>query len=303
MILIDSSRSLEIVLTTAVTTFAMPVVGAFVAHNSSFAVTALTPIVTTTNGTTVVPLVAAPASGVCQVKTLTVYNLDTVVKTVKVQMSTSGTKSIVIQATIDVGDTLQYSDINGWSTLTSSGQVKTGAALALSDDSVVTTKILNNNVTNAKLAQMLTATVKGNSQSTTANVADLDMAALFSILKVKIPVAYAFALTDETNPISSNGDKVKGIRIPFNMSCTGITGSLSVAQSAGPELRLNVKRSSTTLFSTQMVFALGSRLSTTAVLTTTPTALFAQDEIIGEVTQVGTAAAIGAKITIHGFMA
>lgn len=304
MILIDSSRSLEIVLTAVKTTNDMPVVGAFVNHNSSFSVTALTPIVTTTNGSTVATLVAAPSSGeVRQVKTITIYNLDTAVKTVKVQLSTSGTKSIIIQATIDVGDTLQYSDVDGWFTLNSIGQVKTGASIALEDDSVVTAKILNNNVTNAKLAQMATLTVKGNATGVTANAADLSMDALFSILKGKIPVAYAFAVSDEINAIGSIGDKVSGIRIPFNMSCTAITASLSTAQSAGLALTLNVKRSSTSLFSTQLAFTNGTRLCTSGVLTSTPLALFAQDEIVGAVSQVGTVSALGAKITIHGFMA
>jgi hypothetical protein len=306
MILLASTHTLEVVLTAAKTTNDMPVVGAFVNHNSSFSVTALTPIVTATNGTTAVTAVAAAASGeVRQVKTLTIFNQDTAGKVVKVQMNavTGGAKSVIIQASLDVGDCLQFSDTDGWFVLNSIGQVKTGASIALADDAVVTSKLADNNVTNAKLAQMAAATVKGNSSGSLANAADLSMDTLFSILKGKIPVAYAFAISDETNAIATTGDKVKGIRIPFNMSCTAITGSLSVAQSAGNALTLNVKRDATSLFSTQLVFTNGVRTCTSGVLTSTPLALYAQDEIIGAVSQVGTAAALGAKITIHGFMA
>lgn len=305
MILIDSARSLEVVLTAAKTTNDMSVVGAFVNHNSSFSVTALTPIVTTTNGTTVATLVSAAASGeVRQVKTVTIYNLDTAAKTVKVQVSTSGTKSVIVQATLDVGDTLQYSDIDGWFTLNSIGQVKTGASIALEDDAVVTSKILNANVTNAKLANMANATVKGRVTAGTGVPEDLSMDSLFSLLKGKIPVAYAFAVTDEVNAITVGTDKVLGIRIPFAMSLTAVSGSLSVAQASGNVLTVDVRRSNTSLLnSSKLTFSNTSRLSTSAVLATTPTGLSAQDEIIPDVTQVGASGAKGLKITLHGFMA
>lgn len=304
MILIDSSRSLEVVLTAAKTTNDMPVVGAFVNHNSSFSVTALTPIVTNTNGSTVVTLVASPSSGeVRQVKTVTIHNLDTAGKTVKVQINTSGTKSIIIKADLDVGDTLQYSDIDGWFTLNSIGQVKTGASIALEDDSVVTAKILNANVTNAKLANMTNSTLKGRITSGSGAPEDLSAASVFSIIKGVIPVAYSFAVTDETNPITVGNDKVLGIRIPFAMSLVSISGSLGVAQASGNALTVNIRRSATSLFSTNMSFANTVRTSTNAVLTTNPTALALGDEIIPDVTQIGASGAKGLKITLHGFMA
>ena len=229
MILIDSTRFLEIV-SEALATNHLPVVGAYVNHNSSFSVTALTPIVTATNGTTAVTLVASPSSGeVRQVKSLTVFNAGTAVKTVTVRMDTGGTKSTIIKATLDVGDCLQFSDTDGWFVLNSIGQVKTGAAIALEDDSVVTAKILNANVTNAKLANMANATLKGRITAGAGAPEDLSAASVFSIIKGVIPVAYAFAVTDEINAITVGNDKVLGIRIPFAMSLTAISGSLGVA--------------------------------------------------------------------------
>lgn len=308
MVLITSATFLEIV-TQAVATSHMPVVGAYVEHNSSFSVTALTPITVNTNETNAVTVVgAATGSAVRQLKALSVFNAGTAAKLVTLRMNTSSTYHIICRVTLDVSDMLQFSDTDGWFVLNSIGQVKTGASIALEDDSVTTSKLAALSVTNAKLAQMATLTVKGNSTGGTAAAGDLSMATLFTMLRSQIPVGFGFAVTDEVNAVSAGDNKVK-VRLPFAMSLTSITASLSVAQTSGTALQVEVRRAATSLLTgANLVFVntyahstLGS--GTQPVLASGPPIAMAQhDEIIVRVVAIGDGTAKGLKVTLHGVM-
>ena len=307
MVLITSATFLEIV-TEAVATNNMPVVGAYVEHNSSFSVTALTPITVNTNGTTAVTVVgAATGSAVRQLKALSVFNAGSAAKLVTLRMNTSSTYHIICRVTLDVSDMLQFSDTDGWFVLNSIGQVKTGASIALEDASVTTAKLADLNVTNAKLANMAAATIKGNSTGGIAAASDLSMASLFTMLRSQIPAGFGFAVTDEVNGVTAGDNKVK-VRLPFAMSLTSITASLSVAQTSGTALQVEVRRAATSLLTgANLVFVntythstLGG--GTQPVLATNPTAMAQHDEIIVRVVAIGDGTAKGLKVTLHGVM-
>jgi hypothetical protein len=124
MIILDATTNkLEIVLQSAITTAQLDFVASFADHTT----TTLT-LVTShgqTNSVTHADLVAAPASSTQrQVKFLSIYNADTVPATVIIKYNTNSTRRVLIQATIQTGETLIYSTNNGWNTLNFSGSIK-----------------------------------------------------------------------------------------------------------------------------------------------------------------------------------
>lgn len=81
--------------------------------------------ITTATTTTVV---AAPgASTQRQIKLASFYNNGSASQTVTVKKDVSGTEYIIISAVIAAGETLQYTDGNGWEVLDRAGRVRTGA--------------------------------------------------------------------------------------------------------------------------------------------------------------------------------
>jgi len=112
MICLDSTlKSLEIVLAGAITTNQLDYTVSYVDIDStaSFAISAVTEADGTSNSTTAVTVIAAPAaSHERQVKFLTVYNKDTVAATVTVRINNNGTFRILSKTVLNVGDTLQY---------------------------------------------------------------------------------------------------------------------------------------------------------------------------------------------------
>jgi hypothetical protein len=126
MIILDTTtRSLEVVLD-AVPNVEFP----FVASYVSLTTTTYTPGTTTgaTNGTTAVTLVAAPGAATQrQVKLLTLYNASNGTRTVTVRLNDNGTMRTMGQFALLPGNTLVYTDGEGWRVLDSTGAIKQGA--------------------------------------------------------------------------------------------------------------------------------------------------------------------------------
>ena len=121
------------------------------------------------------------------------------------------------------------------------------------------------------------------------------------ILAAKPITYYTVAASNETSNINTGANKVR-VRMPFAFNVTEVRGALSVAQSAGSVLTVDVNRNTTSIFSTRITFDNGEQTSVTAV---TPAVLattsFADDdEVEVDVDQVGTAGARGLKITLIG---
>lgn len=113
MIILDSTlKSLEIVLSGAVTTnqldYVLSYVDLLIADQS---VSAVGSNDGTTNNTTPVTVLAAPSAGHSrQVKFLSIPNKDTVAATVTIQYNDNGTERRIIKVLLDVGDNLIYTD-------------------------------------------------------------------------------------------------------------------------------------------------------------------------------------------------
>ncbi len=106
-----TTSSLEVVLTGAITTNQLDCsCHAVDLQTSDQSVSAVVNTNITSNSTTAVTVMAAPASGHTRaVKSLTVYNKDTVAAEVTVRINANGTFYILTKTTLAIGETLVYS--------------------------------------------------------------------------------------------------------------------------------------------------------------------------------------------------
>lgn len=113
MIILDATtKSLEVKLAGVVTTNQLDITCHAVdllSTDQSVSATVNTNVAT--NNTTAVTAMAAPAASHTRVvKSLTVYNKDTVAATITVQINDNGTLRILCRPIIQSGETLQYSE-------------------------------------------------------------------------------------------------------------------------------------------------------------------------------------------------
>jgi hypothetical protein len=132
MIILDATnKSIEAVLAAAITTTQLPITSSYTDITSS----AFTPgeSDTATNSTTGVTAVAAPAASTQrQIKSISVYNADTVAATVTIRYNNNSTLRTIVKVTLSVGDTLSFLDGIGWSVINTSGQIKGIGAMGYS---------------------------------------------------------------------------------------------------------------------------------------------------------------------------
>jgi hypothetical protein len=115
---------------------------------------------------------------------------------------------------------------------------------------------------------------------------------------------FCVAASDEFTPLTVGSAKTTW-RMPFGFSLGSVRASLTTAQSAGDLLTVDVKRNGTSVFATKMTFDNGEKTSalaaTVSLLTATPLALVADDEMTIDINQVGSGAdATGLKIYLLG---
>lgn len=125
IVLADVNDSLEIDLAGAVTTNQLPFVVSYV----DITTTAYTPAQNngTTNNTTAVTLVAAPAASTQrQVKFLSVFNADTVSATVTIQLNDNATTRTIFKVVLATGETLIYTTTSGFQVFDANGHPKEG---------------------------------------------------------------------------------------------------------------------------------------------------------------------------------
>lgn len=146
MIILDATtKKLQIVLAGAITTSELDVVSTYV----DVTTTAGVPSAfvsgesdTTSNSTTPVDIVAAPAANTQrQVKLISVENTDTNPATATIRYNNNGTVRKLVTITLAVGSTLQYTDGEGWRVIDTDGgilQTTADAGVVLSRTVVLT---------------------------------------------------------------------------------------------------------------------------------------------------------------------
>jgi len=129
MILDSTTKTIELILGAAATTNAMPVTVDYVDITTTTTVPGS--LDSASNGTTLVTIVAAPAASTQRkINLITVYNADTASKAVTIRLNNNTTLRNIVVVTLQVGDTLYFTDTNGWSVLSATGLIKNGQSIA-----------------------------------------------------------------------------------------------------------------------------------------------------------------------------
>lgn len=178
MFLDSTVKSLELILGSAVTTTAMPITVDYVDLTSTTTLAGASD--SQSNGLTAVTILTAPAASTTRkVNGITVYNADSVAKIVTVRLNNNATLRILVSVTLQVGDTLVYTDVNGWYSLDSSGSIKEVASGTLfgnitvagieTDTAVGTQKVISQDASKFREGQQSTLT-SGTAYSTNGNL-------------------------------------------------------------------------------------------------------------------------------------
>jgi hypothetical protein len=165
--------------------------------------------------------------------------------------------------------------------------------------SSLTTRIGNDGITNALLANMANATVKGRTTSGTGDPEDLTMAQLYALIKGQIVTPMMVAVTDETTVITTGTNKVR-FRMPYAMTLSSVRAHLGTASSSGI-VTVDINEGGSTILSTKLTVDANERTSTTAAIPAvlSDTSMADDAEITIDIDTAGTGAA-GLKVTLIG---
>lgn len=113
MILDSINRKIQAVLTSAITTTNPTVTSDWIDLTTLTTTAGFTP--TNLNGTTIVDIISAPsASTQRKVNNITVYNADTAACECSIRYNDNGSSYGIIKSTLLPGESLCYTDVNGW---------------------------------------------------------------------------------------------------------------------------------------------------------------------------------------------
>jgi hypothetical protein len=116
-----------------------------------------------------------------------------------------------------------------------------------------------------------------------------------------LPTEIQLAVSDEVTALSTGTSKIT-FRMPYAMTVTGVRASLSVAQTSGSILTIDINEGGSSILSTKLTIDNTERTSVTA--TTAPvisdSSLSDDAEITIDIDQIGDGTAKGLKITIIG---
>ena len=124
LILATTTDKIQVLLTSAVTTNQLDCIATY-KDISTTAYSGSSPTLVTTNNTTAVDLVPAPASNVQRiVDFISVYNADTVNAVVTVRINRNGSTGVLFKCTLATNELLVYVEGKGWNIHSSSGLSK-----------------------------------------------------------------------------------------------------------------------------------------------------------------------------------
>jgi len=157
IVLQDTNDTLEVDLTSAITTNQLPCTVSW----RDITTSGYTPgrSNTNTNSTTAVTIAAAPGALTQRViDYISIFNADTASAEVTISVNDNGTLYTQVKASIGVGERLQYQEGTGWQTFTSTGAVKMAEVQATTSNSwntvVLTSDVTNNNGTANRIADV-----------------------------------------------------------------------------------------------------------------------------------------------------
>lgn len=130
MILDATTDTIEVLLGSNIITNQLPITVDYVDHTSSSFSPGISS--TTTNNTSAVTAVSAPASSTQrQIKYITIYNSDTAAATVTVRYNDNGTTRIIVKIVLQSNDTLEYDWSYGWKVTGPQGIMKQGHVIKI----------------------------------------------------------------------------------------------------------------------------------------------------------------------------
>lgn len=170
---------------------------------------------TNTNSATAVDICAAPgASTVRDIDYLSIRNRDTAAATVTVMLDDNATDYEIVKATLAVGDQLVYTHGDGWRVIGTDGNLKTGSSgTGVTDgdkgditvsSSGATWTVDNDAISNAKLANVATSTIKGRITAATGDPEDLTVAQASGLLNVMVTPGGRLTLSSATPVMTSD---------------------------------------------------------------------------------------------------
>ena len=149
LILGTTTDKIQVTLSSAITTNQLDCIATYKDITTS-AYSGSAPILVTTNNTTAVDLVPAPASNTQRiVDFISIYNNDTANATVTVRINRNNSIGILFKCTLITSESLVYSEGAGWNIHSNNGSPKQFLSL---DSAVTTAQIVDLAVTNAKIA-------------------------------------------------------------------------------------------------------------------------------------------------------
>jgi hypothetical protein len=152
-------------------------------------------------------------------------------------------------------------------------------------------------------APLASPTLTGDPQAPTPLASDNDTSIpTTGWVKTNSPKVYSFAFSDEVTPLTSGTTKIT-FRMPYAMTLTSCFCSLTVAQSSGSILTIDINEGGTTILSTKVTIDNTEKDSATAAAppVISDSSLASRAEMTIDVDQVGNGTAIGGKCDLIGF--
>ena len=164
-----------------------------------------------------------------------------------------------------------------------------------------TASVIDDSITNAKLANMANATVKGRNTAGTGDPEDVTMAQLWALIKTQVLVEICVAASDESTALAAGTSKIT-FRMPHAMTLTAVRASLSTAQSSGSIFTVDINEGGATILSTKITIDNTEKTSTTAATPAviSDAALADDAEITVDIDQIGDGTAKGLKVYLIG---